>query len=810
MRRILLPLLLAAALARADEASDAFYRAFWLEQAGGELAEAEALYAQVLATHADAPEAPRALLGLVRIRAQRGEDVAELVAQLEKRYPDAAEEQKQARALRALHAQRFDQRIYPDDPPVVRKLKELHIELTSFSGVEFAAADRDFVVDVGAVAHPMLQSLLHCDYPGRVSEAAIILARQRTPEAAAILAHALGDDTILYRASIVESITNRAEGAPVLVDALGRLYESSAPRLRGLVATALCGMVYQGSPGADRAWALLTRALGDADARSNAMEALARGAAPAAYVSALLDRLEAGDPMPATVRNVLPYYADLPGLAERIEREIATWTLHGWTFSEPDDEAGALVLARAALQRRAAGDLSIEIHYFTEPARWSSRAAVEILEAALARGDDKLASYVQVSLQGAKDPRAHLGAAAARLRLEALRRINPVDEPDRGEPTAWRVLQIVGLKAEDYPALARELHPDGGLPWAFADSNFLMALGAERAGTLVDLCRNEKQADLLLRAGTGFVNLEGDAGVPFFARVVPRVGTGAAETLYGIARNPALLPIVVRRLLDARGEEWGWNHEHENPTIAYTGEERRAHPGPYVWTRVKGDAEVLRPLLAGHLDDPREEVAKTAAAYVAGGPDAEALRPALASPFASVRAIALRTLARGPEGAALLAEYARPENSRAVYDVLHRAEGEAYAALAARLLATGDEAWSGLWDAFYRLAPEAAIALALEAAAPEKPATNHRRYALRLLTEVSDPRRLEVFRQVLKGTDTQDVTIVLQAVFDQYLVELGEETLEQLRSPDANVRRLANGAVERLKFYADARRSLGK
>jgi len=115
MRRILLPLLLAAALVRADEASDAasdaFYRAFWLEQAGGELAEAETLYAQVLAKHADAPEAPRALLGLIRIRAQRGEDVSELVAQLEKQYPDAADEQQEASALRALHAQRFDQRI---------------------------------------------------------------------------------------------------------------------------------------------------------------------------------------------------------------------------------------------------------------------------------------------------------------------------------------------------------------------------------------------------------------------------------------------------------------------------------------------------------------------------------------------------------------------------------------------------------------------------------------------------------------------------------------------------------------------------
>ena len=51
---------------------------------------------------------------------------------------------------------------------------------------------------------------------------------------------------------------------------------------------------------------------------------------------------------------------------------------------------------------------------------------------------------------------------------------------------------------------------------------------------------------------------------------------------------------------------------------------------------------------------------------------------------------------------------------------------------------------------------------------------------------------------------------VLQAVRDQYLVELGEETLAQLRNPDSGVRAIATEAIERLKFYAEARKACEK
>ena len=43
---------------------------------------------------------------------------------------------------------------------------------------------------------------------------------------------------------------------------------------------------------------------------------------------------------------------------------------------------------------------------------------------------------------------------------------------------------------------------------------------------------------------------------------------------------------------------------------------------------------------------------------------------------------------------------------------------------------------------------------------------------------------------------------------DQYLVELGPEVLTQLRHPNVTVRALATKAIERLKFYVDAKKAL--
>ena len=51
---------------------------------------------------------------------------------------------------------------------------------------------------------------------------------------------------------------------------------------------------------------------------------------------------------------------------------------------------------------------------------------------------------------------------------------------------------------------------------------------------------------------------------------------------------------------------------------------------------------------------------------------------------------------------------------------------------------------------------------------------------------------------------------VLTAVRDQYLVELGEEALAQLRSPDESIRATATEAIDKLKFYAEAKKAFEK
>ncbi|MFQ5844541.1 MAG: hypothetical protein ACE5JG_06070 [Planctomycetota bacterium] len=99
MKTIAALLLLPLVTLAEENAADLYHRAVWLEQAEGKPEEAEKLYRKVLADHAGAPEAPRALLGLIRIRSARGEDVKELTKLLEARYPEAKPQTERARRI---------------------------------------------------------------------------------------------------------------------------------------------------------------------------------------------------------------------------------------------------------------------------------------------------------------------------------------------------------------------------------------------------------------------------------------------------------------------------------------------------------------------------------------------------------------------------------------------------------------------------------------------------------------------------------------------------------------------------------------
>ena len=100
MRTLTLVALLAATTF-ADEAADLFYCAFWLEQSGRGNADAEKLYRELITKHADAPEAPRAYLALIRMRSATGVKVDDMLKALERGYPGAKKEIELARRLAA-------------------------------------------------------------------------------------------------------------------------------------------------------------------------------------------------------------------------------------------------------------------------------------------------------------------------------------------------------------------------------------------------------------------------------------------------------------------------------------------------------------------------------------------------------------------------------------------------------------------------------------------------------------------------------------------------------------------------------------
>ena len=141
-----------------ETAASLFYRAFWIEQARRKGEEAEKLYAEVIEKYADAPEAPRAIVALIRLRAARGVEVADLVRQLEEGYPKLVKEIERARKLAARLRSDFDPTIQRGDTPVMLKLKGIYGDLAK--GSQIRSEDRDFLSDIGAAGHPMLARVL--------------------------------------------------------------------------------------------------------------------------------------------------------------------------------------------------------------------------------------------------------------------------------------------------------------------------------------------------------------------------------------------------------------------------------------------------------------------------------------------------------------------------------------------------------------------------------------------------------------------------------------------------------------------------
>jgi len=803
MRNLAILLVLAAAALAQDDAASLFYKGFWLEQAEGKLDEAAALYAQLLKEKPDAPEAPRALLGLVRIKVAKGEDPAELVAELERRYPAAKEEIEGAKRLPSGGGAAFDPSVRDSDSAIQRKLKNLYFRNLG----DMSDGERVLLQDLGPAAHPMLVALLHGQDSNAVAAAAIVLVQQGTPEAHAVLARALLDDTILFRGTILGVLGWGNRPKPGLLEALEKLYERAGARLRAQVIRSVPSVLsWPEGADRDRAGAFLARALADDDEAVREAAASARCSAVAsdAYLDALLRYVESN---PRTDRQILvglPSFADRAAFRDRIERVLSGMELDLGGIETPHEEA-ALLVARLVVKAMRAGRPVAEFFDVAQNvADCSPRVAADLLRAALELDGADLAQAVANGLTDlGPDAEArckYLGAEADKLRTAAIASAAGLDEKN---PTVDKVLSVVGVPAAGLPSILEGLRRRGerNFPRVLLVRDHLDALGPDKAGAFVEFCRTEREVDALLQAGERFWKRD-DSGVEFYRQVIPRAGPGSAGQLADLARLPALTALVADRMLAATGPAWRWDSPPRNASFA----------GPWVWSHI--DLSRMQQKLLAHVQDPRPEIATSAANAARsdrGDAGTAALRLALDSKSPAVRAIALESLApRVPDGPALVREFAARADlaagdRSAVASVL--ANGPAYAPVAAELIRLGT--WPYLWPAYKAIAPKECVELALTEAVGER-GGDHLAGALGVLTSVDDPRRIEVFRHVLKGNDAQAIMDVLRAVHDQYLVELGEETLAQLRNPDSDVRAHATQAIDKLKFYADAKRAFEK
>jgi hypothetical protein len=337
-------------------------------------------------------------------------------------------------------------------------------------------------------------------------------------------------------------------------------------------------------------------------------------------------------------------------------------------------------------------------------------------------------------------------------------------------------------------------------------------------------------ASLLEGGAVVFLKKQEDA-VPgartFLAPLVERAGPESSSVLNHLARE-GLAGLVARRLLAATGGEWGWNAEGYTSATGWgLRYDRRGYrsdaPGP--WLLFERDEvgracyePALRDAIAAHAADERREVALMAVRVLRGDEGeraTDALARALGVADEEVRSEALVAIAsRGDRGvAAIRAATQRPEHTererRTIRDALLFAPQEPATALLAQMVARNDPQWSDLWPALRRRDEVRAFELALAAAdgCPEK---SNLLAAQRVLTQTNDPRRIDVFMQILAVPVQGDKRLVLETVGEQYIVELGPETLEQLRDADAGIRKASTDAIERLKFYAEARRAFEK
>lgn len=793
MRTIAL-LLLAVPLLRADDgaAAERFYRAFWLEHAGGDRAEAEALYRKVLEEHPASPEAPRALLGLARLAAARGEAPDALVERLVRDHPGAREEIAEAQALLRASAA-FVPEERDGDSAVTKAVKGFLRNLLEGAFGEDGVAQ---MVDLGAAAHPMLAYALRTPDAIVVKKAAEIAARQRTPEAMAILEAALRDPATPLRPTIVDAL--QPYGGTLSADAVAMveaLFEGGGPPLRENAVFLVGACARQNVDLRERACAFLVRGLRDPDpgVRAAAMTPFESylDFATDAYVAVALDRHEAGE-FPA-LRGQIACVAHRPALAVQIERILMNDPALALPPPGLPEEAYALY-GRVAARRSLANPDFLEL--VEGLAATSAQATAEMLGVYLE--EDRPDAIARIARRnGLRRPPA---AAARELRRRAI-----VLSAEQKSAAFAIVEKLLPLRPEDFDLLLETLSAGGGRELALPlTHDFLAGIGPKGAMRLAGHAHTPAAIACLL----GSLRGHGAQHRALLDAVLPRFVPSARYRWLGeVADEPAFAGPIARRLLTATEPDWGWQdapEEDSGPSLVRSDSVRTALL-----------SEELRPSLLQRSADPRLPIADLAirAALLSVSPETTAaLISALDSRHEPIRLEALRALSERPGTGtteALLAHARRARSAKErgrLFSTIGIAGGEAAVpALEAMLDESPADAWP-VWDALARLAPRRAADRALkEVGAPASRAS--RTFAIRALTRVADGRRVVIFQQVLQKPGDPDLLEVVRTVGDQYISELSFATLEVLRHPDPEIREAASQAVERLKFIVEARRA---
>jgi len=823
---------------RQENGASLFWRAFWMEQAKREGEQAEKLYAEVIEKYAGAPEAPRAIVALIRLRAARGVEVADLVRKLEADYPKLVREIEHARKLAARLRSDFDPRKHADDTPVMLKLKGIYRDILVAGAVR--SEDRDFLSDIGAAGHPMLARVLRSSSSAAVKTTTSILVHQHTKEANTIISIALRDPSILYRMTIIDQLRRTGAYGPDLMKVLREIWPQASRSMRRRIASTWAGGTRSDSMA--QCYGYLALAVEDEDhevrrAATSLGDGMSHGPRPEAYVAAVVSHCLKGDAAMSGAWMWLPWQLQHGKLAPRIIKALGSHdgnlTFHAKGNSEKVAEDVAIAMAKMAITRFELGKPAPPMRdatgqFATLAARSSSKAAGLLLDAALRLGKAELAWACGSSLTGPKRAGSDIDqfiVGAAKLRARAIEQQYSTEAVR--SIAADAVLAVLGLRTGDLASVIREAkaHPDRGLLRLALLPAFLTELGAERAAQLIPVA-TPLQLDTLLNSGASLwitpkrrttePAANRDHGDPFWAAMLARFHPTATfwnKVFLLTSESEALAKMVAGWVIDRREKEFEWTL----PGRASTGYKYGAQ---ILKRREVLDALRTAPLrdrLFAMAADDRHEIGKLALRVAMLEPVEAALvalRKALDSPWDDVNREALDKLPRrGAAGAAILVGYLQRSGLRA--DLRRTALQKFAGSEAKRQLpyvlnrldarCEGYEA-SVMWGVAFEFDRDATVERALkEVHGVGTP--DYRTGALKVLTRASDARRIPVFRNVLRESkDTDRVHMVLRTVADQYLIELGPEVLLHLRNPDNDIRDTATTAIERLKFYAEAKK----